>query len=141
MISTCAECSSRRATLSFHSTSEVPALVQRLEEAMHESGYSDKDVFAVRLALEEALVNAIKHGHKYDRSKRAVFRYEVTDECVRAEVEDEGRGFRPEDVPDPLAEENLEKAGGRGLFLMRAYMTSVSYNERGNRVTMYKRRS
>jgi serine/threonine-protein kinase RsbW len=95
----------------------------------------------VKLALEEALVNAIKHGHKHDPNKTACFHYQVTPECVITQVQDEGPGFDPEQVPDPLAEENIEKASGRGLFLMRAYMTSIAFNDRGNHVTLTKQKS
>ncbi len=141
MISTRPEAATRRSGHSYRSTQEVPELLRPLEQAMAEAGYGEKDIFAVRLALEEALVNAVKHGHKHDPRKRATFRYEVTAERVVLEVEDEGPGFDPGRVPDPLAEENREKPSGRGLFLMRAYMTSVTYNDRGNRVTLCKHRS
>ena len=63
----------------------------------------------------------------------------MTPDSVLAEVEDEGPGFKPEEVPDPLALENLERSSGRGLFLMRSYMTWVRHNERGNEVTMIRR--
>jgi serine/threonine-protein kinase RsbW len=127
--------------LTYCSTQEIPELLACVEADLRAAGYGDKDIFVVRLAVEEALINAIKHGHNYDRRKRASFRYEVTGERVVLEVEDEGCGFDPDQVPDPLLDENLEKPSGRGLFLMRAYMTSVRYNDRGNHVTMCKMRS
>ncbi len=58
----------------------------------------------------------------------------------RNSIEDQGRGFQPEEVPDPFAPENLERPSGRGLVLMRNYMTSVRYNAAGNRVTMCRQR-
>jgi serine/threonine-protein kinase RsbW len=67
-------------------------------------------------------------------------RHVVADDCVLAEVQDEGPGFRPADAPDPFAEENRERDGGRGLFLMRHYMSWVRYNPAGNCVLMCKRR-
>jgi serine/threonine-protein kinase RsbW len=105
------------------------------------AGYSEKDQFAVRLALDEALANGVKHGNRQDPAKWVTFRYLVTPETVLAEVEDQGAGFDPDEVPDPLAPENLERASGRGLFLMRIYMTWVRHNERGNRVTLCKQRT
>ncbi|MGH7171747.1 MAG: ATP-binding protein, partial [Gemmataceae bacterium] len=87
-------------------------------------------------ALEEALVNAIKHGHKFDPSKEVQLRYYLTAECLLAEIEDQGCGFKPEDVPNPFAPENLERPSGRGLLLMQNYMTWVRYNDAGNCVTM-----
>ena len=94
-------------------------VLQQLETA----GFSDRERFAVRLALEEAVMNAIRHGHHYDRSKHVHLRYHVTQECLLAEVEDEGPGFNPAAVPDPREPENLECESGRGLLLMRNYMT------------------
>lgn len=111
-------------------------IVGRLEEL----NFPPRDVFGVRLALEEALVNAIKHGNGMDPEKQVHISWHIDDDSVRVEIEDEGPGFRPEDVPDPTAEENLERPCGRGLMLMRSFMTHVSYNDRGNRVILEKRR-
>jgi serine/threonine-protein kinase RsbW len=101
-------------------------------------GFPDKDVFGVRLALEEALVNSVKHGHRYDPTKRVLLRYKVVPEYALAEVEDQGPGFDPHQVPDPTAEGGLERPCGRGLLLMRAYASWVRHNERGNCVTLCK---
>ncbi len=60
---------------------------------------------------------------------------------MRIIIEDEGNGFRPEDVPDPTEDENLEKPCGRGIMLMRAFLSVVEYNERGNRVVLEKNRN
>jgi serine/threonine-protein kinase RsbW len=127
--------------LFFRRTEEVPGLLDRVIEGMMERDYPRKDQFSVRLALEEALVNAIKHGHGFDPSKQARLRFRVTAEVVLLEVEDEGQGFDPRSVPDPLAPENLERPSGRGLFLIRTYMTWSRYNERGNGVLMGKCRA
>jgi serine/threonine-protein kinase RsbW len=108
---------------------------------MERQGYGAGDVFAVRLALEEALANAIKHGNERNPSKRVTLRFEVGNRAVWMQVEDEGIGFRVEDVPDPTAPENLDKPTGRGIFLMRQYMTSVTYNACGNCVTLWKLRA
>jgi serine/threonine-protein kinase RsbW len=117
-----------------------PALTAVLAD-MAAAGYGDKDQFAVRLALDEALANGIKHGNRENPAKRVSLRYRVTPETLLAEVEDQGPGFDPERVPDPLAPENLERACGRGLFLMRIYMTCVRHSERGNCVTLCKYRT
>jgi serine/threonine-protein kinase RsbW len=103
-------------------------------------GYSDKEQFGIRLSLEEAIVNSIKHGHQGDVSKRVLFRYHVDAQRFQAEIEDEGPGFNPDAVPSPLAPENIELPGGRGVFLMRHYMTEVSFNARGNGVILHKTR-
>ena len=95
-------------------------------------GFSEKDLFRLRLALEEALVNAHKHGHQGDWSQPIALRYHVNENGVVAEIEDQGAGFDPAQVPDPSEPENLERPSGRGLFLMRAYMSHVCHNEQGN---------
>jgi serine/threonine-protein kinase RsbW len=108
---------------------------------VEEHGYSADVCFAIRLALEEALINAIKHGNRFDPHKRIRILAEVGDRRTAITIEDEGEGFRPEALPDPTADENLEKPGGRGIMLMRAYMDQVTYNQRGNQVVMVKNRA
>ncbi len=97
--------------------------------------------FAVRLALDEALSNAIHHGNRDDPHKHITLDYQITDERVRICVCDEGAGFNPDAVPDPTLDENLQRPHGRGIMLMRAYMTQVIFNDRGNCVTLVKRRN
>jgi serine/threonine-protein kinase RsbW len=123
------------------STEEIPLILEPVVAAMTAQGFSEREVFGMRLSLEEALVNAIKHGHQYDSRKKVTVRYRVSRAAVEVDVEDEGPGFRPEEVPDPLAPENLERDCGRGLLLMRNFMTSVRYNARGNVVSLCKQRS
>jgi len=102
------------------------------------AGYCADAVFAVKLALEEALINAVKHGNRDDPAKTVTIEYDVDAREVRIAVTDEGEGFRPADVPDPTADENLECPTGRGIMLMRAYMDRVDYNRQGNSVRMVK---
>jgi len=120
---------------------DLEGVMEHLQAAMSASGYSHRDFFAVRLSLEEAVVNAIKHGHQGDPSKEVHVLYYVGPQQVVLVVEDQGPGFRPDEVPDPLDPENLERACGRGVFLMHHYMDEVKYNDRGNCVTLCKRRS
>ncbi len=120
---------------------DVEGVLSALCGELTAAGYPEKDVFAVRLALDEAIVNAVKHGNRGDPGKAVRVRYQVTPESFLVEVEDEGEGFDPRQVPDPLAPENLERSSGRGLFLRRAYMTWVRHNERGNAVTLCKYRT
>ena len=127
-------------TATLHRPADIDAAIAPVLEAMLAAGYGAREAFGVRLALEEALVNGLRHGNRGDRSKRVRLRHRVADDCVLAEVQDEGPGFRPEDVPDPLAEENRGRDGGRGLFLIRHYMTWVRHNPPGNCVLMCKRR-
>ena len=102
------------------------------------AGFSEADVVRLRLALDEALVNAHKHGHLGDWSKPIQVRYHVNENGVAAEIEDRGCGFDPTQVPDPLAPGNLERGSGRGLFLMRTYMSNVCHNVEGNCICFCK---
>ena len=101
--------------------------------------YGRECCFAVRLAIEEALTNAIKHGNNNDRAKSLSIWFHVSDKRVVVGVADEGNGFKPKAVPDPTANENLERPNGRGIMLMHAYMTKVCYNQTGNEVWLLKR--
>jgi serine/threonine-protein kinase RsbW len=120
---------------------EVAAAVEEVVAALAGRGYSPDDCADVRLALEEAVVNGLRHGNRGDPSKRVRVRYRVGPNTVLAEVEDEGPGFDPDGVPDPTLPENLGRPGGRGLLLMRHSMTWVCFSGRGSRVTLAKRRS
>jgi serine/threonine-protein kinase RsbW len=108
-----------------------PAEARRLQEEIeqhlqaHHAG--ERDVFSIKLALEEALINAIKHGNQLDRAKKVTISYRIQPER-----------FDPADVPDPTAVENLERPCGRGLMLMRHYMSEVEYSNGGNSVFMAK---
>jgi serine/threonine-protein kinase RsbW len=116
-------------------------LLETIRSAMSESGYQAKDIFAVCLALDEAIVNAVEHGHRGDGLKSVRVAYQVGPGLVLAEVEDQGPGFDPSQVPDPTAPENLDKPCGRGLFLMRRMMTWIHHSSRGNCVTLCRYRS
>jgi serine/threonine-protein kinase RsbW len=100
--------------------------------------FTESDIFAIKLALEEALVNAVKHGNKMDKCKMVKVNYHITDQRADITIEDQGCGFNPAELPDPTADENLEMCSGRGILLMRAYMTSVVFNPQGNKVTLTK---
>ena len=103
-------------------------------------GYDEDHRFAVRLAFEEAMVNAMKHGNKMDPSRSVTLSYRVSPERVEIRVADEGPGFDPGGVPDPTADENLNKPCGRGIMLMRCYMDEVAYSSSGKEVRMVKYR-
>jgi serine/threonine-protein kinase RsbW len=120
---------------------EARRIQDLIEEALQACGYSEHDIFSIKLALEEALVNAIKHGNQMDPDKRVMVSYQVTSDRFDIRITDEGQGFNPEDVPDPTAPENLERPCGRGLLLIRGFMTEVTYHGRGNCVSMSKVRA
>lgn len=99
------------------------------------------DVFGVHLAMEEALVNAIQHGNHRDARKSVRVSCRVSPDRVRIEIADEGPGFNPGSLPDPTCPERLQTPGGRGVMLMRAFMSRVEFNEKGNRVVLEKQRA
>jgi len=103
--------------------------------------FPESDIFAVKLALEEALTNAVKHGNQNDPDKKITVRYAVTSEKAVVVVRDEGGGFLPEAVPDCTLPERLPIPNGRGIMLIRTYMDKVCYRDRGREVYFLKRRS
>jgi serine/threonine-protein kinase RsbW len=120
---------------------EARRVQDHIENQLKSCQFEDSEIFSIKLALEEALVNAIKHGNQMDRSKNVHIQYRVSEERFDIQIVDEGKGFDPEDVPDPLAIENLERPCGRGLLLMRHYMTEVNFHAPGNKLTMSKVRA
>jgi len=121
--------------------SEAGRVEDRLLKAVTRYGYSKACVFGIRLALEEGLSNAIKHGNRGDRHKSVEVSFDVNDERVLICIRDQGEGFDPSAVPDPTADENLEKPSGRGIMLMRAYMDELTFRDRGKQVCMVKRKN
>jgi serine/threonine-protein kinase RsbW len=116
-------------------------LQAEIEEALHAVLFADSEIFAIKMAVEEALVNAIKHGNQMDPDKTVRVRYHAHAERFEVSISDQGPGFDPSDVPDPTAPENLERPCGRGLLLMRYYMTDVSFADRGSTISMFKLRN
>ena len=115
--------------------------MQQVLDQLAALDWTGRDRFAVEMALEESLTNAFRHGNKFDMTKQVFVQCKVSPERFWLRVEDEGCGFVPGNVPDCTADKNLECPGGRGLKLIKAYMTRVEYNERGNCITMEKTRS
>jgi len=101
-------------------------------------GYGENAAFAIKLALEEAVTNAFRHGNKCDPNKHIRVRYSVSRERIVIEVCDEGCGFEPGTVPDPTRPEYIDRPHGRGIMLMRAYLDEVTYSQSGNSVRLVK---
>ena len=101
-------------------------------------GFSEDAIFAIKLTLEEAITNAIKHGNKCDRSKTVTVRYAVDSAEVVIYIQDEGAGFDPQEVPDPTVPERLSLPNGRGILLMKAYMNEVEYRRNGREIFLRK---
>ena len=117
---------------------EAHRIQEEIEKALRACQYTGEDIFKIRLAVEEALVNAIKHGNQMDRAKKVHISYRLHGDRFEVHIADEGPGFDPADVPDPTAVENLERPCGRGLMLMKHYMSEVAFSPQGNSVRMRK---
>ena len=93
---------------------------RRVRDEVERAGFDPDTQFAIKLALEEALINAIKHGNKLDKKKHVEVEWKVTPQTVEIVIEDEGPGFDRGHVPDPTHEVNLEKLTGRGILLIES---------------------
>ncbi|MFA5834406.1 MAG: ATP-binding protein [Bacteroidota bacterium] len=96
----------------------------------------EEKLHALLVSVTEAVNNGVIHGNKNDASKYVMLSCSMKGKTLTVKVRDEGEGFKPETVANPLHEENLLNTGGRGVFLMKAFMQSVQYNKKGNEVTM-----
>lgn len=119
-------------------SSAVVDVCKQILAKLKENNFDKDDIFAVHLTLEEAFLNAVKHGNKMDPTKKVKVDYSVDADKVAISITDEGNGFQPDDVPDPRFGSGLYQPGGRGLLLMNSYMDMVRYNERGNSVYMVR---
>ncbi|MDZ4820398.1 MAG: ATP-binding protein [Planctomycetota bacterium] len=114
--------------------------INNLLEELRRNAWNDHEVFGVHLAVEEAVVNAIKHGNCLDESKQVQICCRLWKDRLWIEIIDEGCGFNPDEVPDCTQIENLEIPNGRGIMLMRSFMSKVEYSSAGNGVILEKLR-
>ena len=120
---------------------ELERVSRQILQEIASGSFSEEEVFAIHLALEEVLVNALKHGNKNNSDKKINIEYNITNDKFEITVTDQGDGFEPEHVPDPRNDENICKTSGRGMLLIRSYMDKVEYNEKGNSVMLLKNRT
>jgi serine/threonine-protein kinase RsbW len=126
---------------------EIPTDVRSIEHAVEYvvqrcrtcETYQKRLRFNFRVGLTEALTNAVLYGNAHDPSKHVLVEVALEDGRLEARVTDQGGGFDPSSIPDPTEPENILKPGGRGLFIMRQLLDEVSYNDRGNQVTLVLR--
>jgi len=128
----------RRSIVVASKASSLDEVCERIVSEAERHKYSEDDIFAVHLALEEAFINAVRHGNKDCLGKGIAVDYTITAERIEISVTDQGNGFDPQAVPDPRSAENLYKTCGRGLLLMRCFMNKVEFNEVGNCVRMVR---
>jgi serine/threonine-protein kinase RsbW len=112
----------------------------QIQPGLQASGFSEEDIFAVHLSLEEAFANAVKHGNKMEPSKAIKVDFSIEPDKVEICMTDEGEGFDPEVIPDPRYGDNLYKPAGRGMLLIRSFMDVLEYNHKGNSLRMIRYR-
>jgi len=115
-------------------------LLAELNHALKQHNWTDHEIFGIRLSMEEGLANAIRHGNASDHRKEVYVACKLNSRRLLVEITDEGEGFDPKCVPDCTADENLRRESGRGIMLMRNYMSRVEYLGGGHRLVMEKTR-
>lgn len=118
----------------------VPVLEAAVARVARDLNFDEDSVELLGVALVEGAMNAIKHGNKYDLTKRVHLTVTVDSVQLTIKIRDEGAGFDPGDVPSPFEGDNLFRDSGRGILMMNAYMDEVSHNSDGTELTLRKKR-
>ena len=116
-------------------------IVELLLDQLQAAGWVNKDVFGIHMAMEEAIMNAIRHGNQCSADKKVHVLIAISADQFYSKVTDEGDGFDPCKVPDPTLDENIGKTCGRGVVLMKSFVDEVIYNDKGNSVELKKSRT
>jgi serine/threonine-protein kinase RsbW len=117
---------------------EMNRLESFIDELREWAGFGDEDSSRIMLTLSEAVNNAIMHGNQEDPDKQVVVlsKWDKDNQILEISIEDEGQGFDPEEIPDPLKEENLLNEGGRGIYLIEQYADDIAFSKEGTKVTI-----
>ena len=116
----------------------VPQFVLKVVNDLKALSLSEKEIFNIRLSLNEALINAIKHGNKLNPDLSVAVKIQTQGDYLTIEIKDEGGGFDFNHLPDPTRQENLLKTAGRGVFLIRNLMDRVDFFDQGRGIKMVK---
>ncbi|HKN22318.1 MAG TPA: ATP-binding protein [Terracidiphilus sp.] len=130
-----------RRSFKLSSTMESVAVVEEAADQLAVAAGLDEDQrFHIAMAVREAAINAVLHGNEYDSTRQIEVTLENTGEDLKISIADQGRGFDPEKVPDPLKQENLLRGTGRGIFLIRSLMDEVHFRQLhpGTELTLVK---
>ena len=139
-----ADLTTSRVSFTLASTLESVNKIERAaEQCAQMAGFDEETVPHIAMAIREAAVNAVLHGNAYDPAKRITASFETTPEAFVTRISDEGPGFDPACLPDPLAPENILRCSGRGIFLIQALMDEVRFRKLcpGTELTLIKRRA
>jgi serine/threonine-protein kinase RsbW len=115
------------------SLAEIESLIDQIRA---ERDFGDEVAGNLMMAFHEAVTNAIIHGNQLDPSKVVDIKAWFEDDQLVLQVTDQGNGFNPDSLPDPLDENNLLKSGGRGVFLIRQFSDYIEFNDKGNILTI-----
>ncbi len=107
-----------------------------IDEVMNEIGITQENYGKILVSTLEAVNNAILHGNNSDNEKMVMVEISYKNDKLTVKIEDEGKGFVPDAVPDPTIPQNIEALNGRGIYLMSRLADEIRYSKRGNRVTM-----
>ena len=117
------------------------SLIGEVMAVVRTAQWGEKDLFAIELALEEALTNAVRHGNDSDSSKKVRFDCKLGQDIIYVRIEDEGSGFDHRTLADPREPANQVVESGRGVLLIKHFVTRVQWSERGNVIEFEKERS
>lgn len=109
-----------------------------LDKIKHLGMLDNNKAFDIKLCVEEAMINAIKHGNSFNKNLPVKVIYDISSDKILIQIEDAGKGFDYGKIADPTAEDNLLKGSGRGVLLIRKLMDEVKFNNAGNIITMVK---
>jgi serine/threonine-protein kinase RsbW len=122
---------------------EIPSLAENIRmiesfiDNAKEKYELEDDIYGnIMIAVTESVNNAIKHGNNGDKEKSVALSLTLEDNSIKFQISDEGKGFDHENLPDPTAPENIEKIGGRGIFLMKHLSDEVSFTKNGSSVEL-----
>lgn len=115
---------------------EVERLEHYIDELQEWAEFDDEDYSRIMLTLSEAVTNAILHGNKENPEKKVTVIGKLQKSTLVITVKDEGEGFEPDSIPDPLKEENLLNIGGRGVYLIEEYADELKFEENGTKLEM-----
>ncbi len=119
------------------SLSENIRMIESFIDNCKEKFQLNEDIYGnIMIAVTEAVNNAIRHGNKNDSTKNVSLALTLEENLIKFKIEDEGRGFDYNSLPDPTAPENIEKPGGRGIFLMKHLSDEVEFKEGGRVVEL-----
>lgn len=117
----------------------IPDLISSLVEKLYHLPLDEYTVFNIKLAIQEAVINAVEHGNKLKPELSVVVDISADSRSLVIKVTDQGEGFDYKSIPDPTVPENIEKLRGRGIFLIQYLMDRIEFSNKGRTISMIKR--